>query len=97
MKRERPWPPKWDEAFGFAAERYPVVVTEFGFGLRPGEEIDEDHYGPIILSYLEERGISWIAWVFDPEWHPSLLESWETYDLTAAGAFFKEALSREPR
>jgi hypothetical protein len=28
---KNPWEPKWDEDFGFAAEHYPVVATEFGF------------------------------------------------------------------
>jgi endoglucanase len=95
-KRPRPWPPRWDENFGFAAERYPVVVTEFGLGLRPGDQVGEDHYGNVLTRYLEEKGISWIGWVFDPEWGPPLLKSWDTYELTPAGAFFKEALSRPP-
>lgn len=30
-KREKPWEPKWEEDFGFAASRYPVVASEFGF------------------------------------------------------------------
>jgi len=32
-KRPPPYEPKWDEDFGFAAGRYPVVATEFGFVL----------------------------------------------------------------
>ena len=31
FKRSKPWEPKWDEDFGFAADRFPVVATEFGF------------------------------------------------------------------
>jgi endoglucanase len=92
MKRSRPWLPKWEENFGFAAERYPVFATELGFGVRGEEKIDEDHYGNIILKYLEGKGISWAAWVFDPEWHPSMLKSWDSYELTGCGAFFKEVL-----
>jgi aryl-phospho-beta-D-glucosidase BglC (GH1 family) len=94
-KRKQPWEPKWEENFGFAADRYPVVVTEFGFGLRPGQTIDADHYGNRIISYLEGRGISWICWVYDPEWGPSLLKSWDTYELTGSGEFFKKALKGE--
>ena len=93
--RKQPWEPKWEENFGFAADRYPVVVTEFGFGLRPGQTIDADHYGNRIISYLEGRGISWICWVYDPEWGPSLLKSWDTYELTGSGEFFKKALKGE--
>lgn len=91
-KRRPPWPPKWDEDFGFAAAAYPVVATEMGFGLRPGETIDGDHYGPVIVKYLEERGISWLGWVFDAEWHPNMIRSWDDYSLTGSGEFFKKAL-----
>lgn len=91
-KRSQPWPPKWEEDFGFAAENYPVFATEFGFGLRPGETVGEDHYGNAIIKYLESKGISWCAWVYDPEWGPRMLESWDTYKLTGSGEFFKQAM-----
>ena len=89
FKRQKPWEPKWDEDFGFAAGKYPVVATEFGFDLRPGAAND---YGPAIIKYLESRGISWMGWCFDPEWGPTLLTSWESYGLTPSGEFFKQAL-----
>ncbi|MBN2011397.1 cellulase family glycosylhydrolase [candidate division KSB1 bacterium] len=95
MKRKAPWPEKWEENFGFAAGRYPVIATEIGFGLRDGDITDENHYGPIIINFLENRSISWVAWVFDPDWHPSLFESWDTYKLTGSGEFFKKALHGE--
>ncbi|MBN1764562.1 MAG: cellulase family glycosylhydrolase [Sedimentisphaerales bacterium] len=95
MKRKPPWPGKWEENFGFAAETYPVIATEFGFRLREGEEINEEHYGPIIIKYLEGRGISWIAWVYDPQWGPPMLKSWDAYELTGSGEFFKKAMHGE--
>ena len=91
-KCKRPYVPKWDEAFGFAANRYPVVATEFGFSFGTREWEDNGDYGKEIISYLEERGISWVCWVFDPEWHPMLIESWDTFKLTKSGEFFKQAL-----
>lgn len=94
-KRKQPWEPKWEENFGFAADKYPVVVTEFGFNLRPGQTIDADHYGNRIVGYLEGRGISWICWVYDAEWGPQLLKSWDKYELTESGEFFKKALHGE--
>ncbi len=94
FKRSQPWEPKWDEDFGFAAGRYPVVATEFGFDLKPGEKVQADDYPPRIIKYLEGKGISWICWVFDPEWGPAMLKSWN-YDLTGEGEFFKKALHRE--
>src|ERR1019366_3330612 len=29
-KRSQPWEPKWEEDFGFAAAKYPLIATEFG-------------------------------------------------------------------
>ncbi|TFH28020.1 MAG: glycoside hydrolase family 5 protein [Bacteroidia bacterium] len=94
-KRRPPWEPKWEEAFGFATEKYPVMVTEFGLGIRPGTTMDEDHYGYHIIDYLESKGISWVCWVYDPEWGPRMLKSWETYELTEGGEFFKKAMKGE--
>jgi len=91
-KRQPPWEPKWEEDFGFASGRYPVIATEFGFGLPSGHEVGPDDYGNLIIRYLESRGIGWMAWVFDPEWQPALLKSWDNYQLTGAGEFFKKAL-----
>ncbi len=91
-KRQEPWPPKWDEDFGFAAGQYPIIASEIGFGLRPGQSIDSNHYGYQITRYLEERGMSWVAWVYDPEWGPNMLKSWQGYQLTEMGKFFKDAM-----
>ncbi len=50
-----------------------------------------DHALP---TYLENNGISWLAWDFDPEWGPQLLASWN-FDLTGSGKFFKEAMQQK--
>jgi len=84
-KRTRPWEPKWEEDFGFAAGQYPVVATEFG-GL-VGE------YGPAIIKYLEGKGISWMVWCFDPEWGPTLISDWG-FKLTASGVFASGAMRK---
>ena len=35
-KRSQPWEPEWEEDFGFAAAKYPIIATEFGgFGRPP--------------------------------------------------------------
>jgi endoglucanase len=95
FKRSQPWEPKWEENFGFAASQYPVVATEFGFELRPGQTIDVNHYGNRIINYLEGKGISWICWDYDPDWGPRLLQSWDTYELTESGKFFSKAMKGE--
>jgi endoglucanase len=93
-KRPQPWEPKWEEDFGFAADKYPIIATEIGFSVRGSETIDDNSYGNRITRYLEGRGISWVAWDFDPQWGPQLLKSWD-YDLTPSGEFFKMAMQRE--
>jgi endoglucanase len=91
-KRSKPWEPKWEENFGFAAASYPLVATEIGFE-GDGKDARFSGYGDAITGYLESKGISWVAWVFDPDWGPQLLRSWN-YDLTGSGEFFGQALKR---
>ncbi len=106
-KRTRPWEPKWEEDFGFAASKYPVIATEFGGFARPpategaianaetpGTGSRNPAYGPSIIKYLEDKGISWTVWCFDPEWVPTLLRNWN-YELNASGEFAKAAMHGE--
>jgi aryl-phospho-beta-D-glucosidase BglC (GH1 family) len=90
-KRSQPYEPKWEIDFGFAANKYPVLATEFGFGVKK-DSIQNINYGKTIINYLENKGISWIAWVFDPDWGPSMIESWDNFKPTGNGEFFKEAM-----
>jgi endoglucanase len=91
-KRSKPWEPKWEENFGFAADRFPILATEMGFSIGKQGMADNGEYGAAIIKYLEGKGIGWVAWVFDPQWVPSLISSWDTYALTESGAFFKQAM-----
>ena len=91
-KRSKPYEPKWEEDFGFAAGSYPIIATEIGFTLGKEGMKDNGEYGRAIVNYLEGKGISWVAWVFDPEWYPRMFESWDTYKLTETGEFFKQAM-----
>ncbi len=94
-KRKEPWEPKWEENFGFASDSYPVIVTEFGFGIRPGQSLTPDHYAYKIVDYLESKGISWVCWCFDPEWGPRMLKSWDNFELNESGEYFKRAMHGE--
>jgi hypothetical protein len=94
MKRPKPWEPKWEEDFGFAAAQYPIIATEIGYWERPG--VPDEGYGPAIVAYLESHGISWLAWCFDPEWKPSMISSWQTFALTGEGEFFSQAMHAPP-
>jgi len=91
-KRSKPWETKWDEDFGFAAAKYPLIATEIGFWAGPTANPESADYGPAIVKYLESKGISWLAWVYDPEWEPSMISSWDTYAPTECGKFFIGAM-----
>lgn len=96
MKRQQPWEEQWQADWGFMTEHYPVMVTEFGF-MGADERgahipvISDSTYGETIIRFMEERGISWVAWVFDPDWSPQLISDWD-YRPTTQGRFFKQAL-----
>ena len=98
MKREKPWEDKWTTDWGFAAEKYPLILTEIGFA--GAEEkgahvpvISDESYGEAITKYCEEKGISYTVWVFDPNWAPMLFSDWN-YTPTRQGKYFKNALQK---
>lgn len=95
-KREQPWEPKWQEDWGFVAEDYPVIATEFGFMSADGPGahnpvIGDETYGEALIQFFEERGISWTVWVFDASWSPQLLEDWD-FTPTRQGRFFRQKM-----
>jgi endoglucanase len=108
-KEQQPWEPKWEVAFGYVADKYPVIATEFGGFAWPlpaagaeqpaapagrGGRGGASNYGPSIINYLEGKGISWTVWCFDPNWGPQLLSDWN-YTLNASGQFAKAAMHGE--
>jgi endoglucanase len=102
QKRTPPWEPKWEETWGFVAQRFPVVATEFGFMSADGPGahvpvIGDEVYGEAIVDFFEQRGISWVAWVFDPQWSPQLIQGWN-FEPTRQGRFFRDRMMRlDPR
>lgn len=93
QKREKPWVEKWEEDWGYVADHYPVMATEFGFMSAdgPGAHIPviaDEEYGETIVNYFSKKGISWVVWVFHPTWSPQLIKSWN-FEPTAQGKFFK--------
>ena len=96
QKRPAPWEEKWEQDWGFVADHYPIVATEFGFMSADGRGahipvIGDETYGEAIINYFEKKGISWTAWVFDPQWSPQLFDNWN-FEPTRQGRFFKGKL-----
>lgn len=98
MKRQKPWEPSWTADRGFVAQKYPVILTEIGF-CGPEEKgahvpvISDDSYGDAITAYCEQNGISYVVWVFDPQWSPMLISDWH-FPPTRQGRYFKAALQQ---
>jgi hypothetical protein len=95
-KRSQPWEPKWEENFAFAAGKWPLIATEWGFEPKEGEVIDDNHYGPRITRFLESHGISWVAWAYDAEWGPRMMKSFDGYRTNGFGDFVRDVLHRPP-
>ncbi len=87
-----PREPHWEAHFGFLADRYPIIATELGYFFE-GEHhlIDDGSYRDAIVQYLEQKGISWCVWVFDPDWVPQMIKNYD-YEPTHQGAFFRDVM-----
>lgn len=96
QKREKPWEEKWTADWGFAARKYPLILTEIGF-CGPDDRgahipvISDESYGDAITAYCRENNISYVVWVFDPQWSPMLIHDWN-FTPTRQGRYFKKAL-----
>lgn len=96
QKRDKPWEDKWTDDWGFMAEKYPLILTEIGF-CGPDDKgahvpvISDESYGEAITQYADERGISYVLWVFDPDWSPMLFSDWD-YTPTRQGRYFKKVM-----
>ena len=100
MKVGAPYEKNWERDFGFVADKYPVFATEIGYQLATDKGahipvIDDGKYGKRITDYFASKGISWVAWVFDPQWSPQLIKDYETYEPTMQGKHFRDVMLRE--
>ena len=96
MKRQKPWEVQWTKDWGYVKEKYPLILTEIGFSLKDEvgahiPVIDDGAYGDAITKYCDDKGISWVVWVFDQKWAPRMFSDWN-YTPTTQGAYFKKAL-----
>ena len=100
MKVDAPYEKNWDRDFGFAADKYPVFATEIGYQLATDKGahipvIDDGSYGKRITDYFGHKGISWVGWVFDPDWSPQMIKDYKTYEPTMQGKHFREVMLKE--
>jgi endoglucanase len=68
----------WQAYFGKVAERYPVLITEWGFmDENPSPEQpylngSAESYAIPLMNFLDERGIGWVACWYDDDWQPTI-------------------------
>lgn len=94
-KCQPPRESSWEENFGFAADRFPILCTELGYYFEGEAHLIEDGtYREAIMDYFEKKGISWCAWVFDPKWVPQLISNYK-YEPTHSGEFFRSQMRED--
>lgn len=87
-------PRSWEESFGFLSEKYPIVVTEWGFSsTAEGEHYygSRENFGNLFVRYMENNNMSWTAWCFHPVWGPKLIKNWN-YEPTQSGRLVLQVL-----
>lgn len=89
----------WEQTWGYVADSYPMIATELGwsrstdYGAHVPVIDDSGTYGPNIIDYMAKKGISYTAWVFDPDWSPMMIKDWN-FTPTEQGAFFKAEMRK---
>src|SRR5687767_8521307 len=77
----------WDSWFGNAANSVPFFITEWGW--QQGGAIPTSGtlsgYGVPFSTYMESKGLSWTAWVFDQFWQPVMFDT--SYNLLGGENF----------
>jgi endoglucanase len=69
----------WEQAFGEAAARHPVLMTEWGYmdenpsATQSYLNGSEATYGQPLMSFLHERRIGWVACWWDETWEPPMI------------------------
>lgn len=87
----------WQQQWGYVADNYPMIATELGwakedeYGAHVPVINNDGSYGPNIVTFMEDRHISWMVWNFDPEWGPTMIKDWD-FTPTSQGRFFKEVM-----
>jgi len=75
-------PGSWDKAFGNAAEKVPVILTEWGWSAAEKHKGNyanpvygtEEDFGKPLKEYLDARPhIGWTAWSYDEKCGPAML------------------------
>jgi len=93
------WHKGWDKKFLPVAEKYPILVGEFGADINKMSFIpannQEDPYTwvPDALGMIQKYNLNWTGFSFHPKATPVLLKNWDYEPTPFWGSFVKEALA----
>ena len=93
------WFAAWERDWGFVADSYPVIASEIGWVREDGYNahvpvIDNSGaYGPNLVRYMVQKGVSWTVWNFDTDWSPTMIADWD-FTPTEQGRFFRDVMQR---
>lgn len=70
-------PTFWDSSFGNSSSKVPYFVSEWGWqkGGNVPTNGNKTGYGVPFSAYLDSKGVSWTAWVFDNTWQPIMFDA----------------------
>ncbi|MCG3147570.1 MAG: hypothetical protein PCFJNLEI_01010 [Verrucomicrobiae bacterium] len=93
------WHRGWEQKFLALAEKYPLLVGEFGADVKKMSFVpaknQEDPYtwSPDALALVQKYRLHWTAFSFHPKATPVLLKNWDYEPTPFWGAFVKDALA----
>lgn len=90
---------RWSYYFGEISEKYPVIITEWGYMDENRSTTNQfylignkETYGEPFIQYLNEKNIGWVACWFHNSWEPQIFkEDYKGY--TEYGTLIMEELS----
>jgi hypothetical protein len=79
----------WPAAFGFAASKYPIIMTEFG------QYCATNTYVADLMNYVESLGIHWTAWAWYVQGcaFPSIISDWNGTPYPGVGETVKRYMA----
>jgi endoglucanase len=93
------WHTGWARRVLSAAEKYPILVGEFGADVNKMTFIPADQqedpftWIPDMLGFLQKKHLNWTAWSLHPYTTPVMISDWKYTPNPFFGAFVKDALA----
>ena len=94
-----PWKPlNWDAYIKDVAEKYPILVGEFGhYGNDANnpegpQALPHEEFMPRLLEWIHKNGFHFTAWVFHPNCGPDMLKNWDNEPTEYFGVYVREYL-----